>query len=388
MRRNKQLGDYQAPEHLAQWLSKGAILYTSCDEDSWSELRALELQQDDVVLSITGSGCRTLNLLVDGPGKVVSVDANPLQSYLLELKLAGIRNFAYDKFAKFIGLHPSDDRVELYDAVRADLSDPARSFWDVNRHVVRDGVLYSGAHERFYEKYVGQLLRQLRPTKVRQFFQQTSLEDQVRFYDKKWDTLAWRIASFAASQPWIMKLLLGDPSYFAHVERKGSVGDYLNDSIRELLHNHLASESHLLALIFFGHYLNDDAVPPFLSPKYYDAVRAHADAVEVVTEPIDTFLLKTPESTFSKYSLSDITGWTKPAHFTRILGDVIRTAKPGGRFCYRNFLSDRQLPRELLDSVTVRDELAVKLRRDDLAFAFTFVVADVEKAAPAETPLT
>ncbi|OXM45189.1 DUF3419 family protein [Amycolatopsis alba] len=372
------LGDYRAAPADRQFLTQGAILYSTCDEDSWSELKGLCLEPDDVVLSVTGSGCRTLNLLLGGPKKIVSIDANPLQNHLLELKMAGIRALPCHGFAEFIGLAPSKRRLDRYQDLRGSLSDRARDFWDRNPHVIRRGVLYSGAHERFYARYIGPLIRTLRPGKTRRLFAHTSLEDQLRFFDEEWDTPRWRAALALLARPRLTRLLLHDPSYYAFIERGVSLADYLNTCLRDVLSHHLAAENHLLALLILGRYLDNRAVPPYLSPDHYDTVRANLDAVEIVTGSLDTVLAATPAETYSKYSLSDIAGWTSPEEFANILGEVTRTAKPGGRFCYRNFLSDRRVPPELADSVVVRDELGDRLGRTDLAIAFTLVVGDIE----------
>ncbi len=51
----------------------------------------LKINNDDTVLTLTSGGCNSLNLLLHGAGHVVSVDCNPAQSALLELKATGIR---------------------------------------------------------------------------------------------------------------------------------------------------------------------------------------------------------------------------------------------------------------------------------------------------------
>lgn len=51
----------------------------------------LKINNDDTVLTLTSGGCNSLNLLLHGAGHLVSVDCNPAQSALLELKATGIR---------------------------------------------------------------------------------------------------------------------------------------------------------------------------------------------------------------------------------------------------------------------------------------------------------
>ena len=50
-------------------------------------MRALGVSAGEDVLSVTGSGCRTLSLVANDPRSVVSVDTAPGQNYLLEADL-------------------------------------------------------------------------------------------------------------------------------------------------------------------------------------------------------------------------------------------------------------------------------------------------------------
>lgn len=53
--------------------------------------QVLMINGRDEVLTLSSGGCNTLNLLLHGAGHVVSVDCNPAQSALLELKATAIR---------------------------------------------------------------------------------------------------------------------------------------------------------------------------------------------------------------------------------------------------------------------------------------------------------
>ena len=64
--------------------------------------QALMLRPDDVMLVITSAGCNVLDYAIDGPARIHAVDANPRQTALLELKLAGIRHLGFDDFFGFL----------------------------------------------------------------------------------------------------------------------------------------------------------------------------------------------------------------------------------------------------------------------------------------------
>jgi S-adenosylmethionine-diacylglycerol 3-amino-3-carboxypropyl transferase len=85
------------------------------------------------VLVITSAGCNTLDYALQGPARVHAVDANPRQTALLELKLAGIRGLDFEDFFLLFGHGRHPAFRELYgDVLRARLSDYAQRYWDRN----------------------------------------------------------------------------------------------------------------------------------------------------------------------------------------------------------------------------------------------------------------
>jgi S-adenosylmethionine-diacylglycerol 3-amino-3-carboxypropyl transferase len=110
-----------------------SLVYNTCWEDPAVDRLALELGPHDSVLVITSAGCNTLDYALAGPACVHAVDANPRQTALLELKLAGIRALDFEDFFLVFGdgRHPAF-RELYHDALRAQLSDFARRYWDRN----------------------------------------------------------------------------------------------------------------------------------------------------------------------------------------------------------------------------------------------------------------
>ena len=58
---------------------------------SMPRVQVLQIQEGDVCLTLTSGGCNALNLCIQGAAQVVSVDCNPAQSALLELKAVAIQ---------------------------------------------------------------------------------------------------------------------------------------------------------------------------------------------------------------------------------------------------------------------------------------------------------
>jgi S-adenosylmethionine-diacylglycerol 3-amino-3-carboxypropyl transferase len=112
-----------------------SLVYNTCWEDPAVDLLALDLGPDDTLLVITSAGCNVLDYAVARPRRIHAVDANPRQTALLELKLAGIRRLGYEDFFAPFGMGVHADFRDLYqDALRRDLWSFARTFWDQCQH--------------------------------------------------------------------------------------------------------------------------------------------------------------------------------------------------------------------------------------------------------------
>ena len=68
------------------------INYSSVNEDSQSEIKALKLTERDSVLCITGSGARVLDLLTQNPKKILAL-CKSMSKFSF-----GIKNYCYNKF--------------------------------------------------------------------------------------------------------------------------------------------------------------------------------------------------------------------------------------------------------------------------------------------------
>ena len=114
-----------------QMVHRHNLVYNTCWEDPAVDRQALRLGPADTVLVITSAGCNALDYALCGPARVHAVDANPRQTALLELKLAGIRALGHDDFFQLFGHGRHPRFAEFYgDALRPALSDFARAFWD------------------------------------------------------------------------------------------------------------------------------------------------------------------------------------------------------------------------------------------------------------------
>ena len=118
-----------------QFLHRNNLVYVTSFEDPAVDRCALEVGPSDRVVTITSGGCNALDLVLAGALEVHAVDVNPLQTALLELRIAAIRKLGHDDFFALFGRGWSPHWRELYhDTLQSALPDAARAFWDGHMH--------------------------------------------------------------------------------------------------------------------------------------------------------------------------------------------------------------------------------------------------------------
>ncbi|WIA39165.1 hypothetical protein OEZ86_005292 [Tetradesmus obliquus] len=121
------------------------FLYTQSWEDPEPDMKVMRICPEDTVLTLTSGGCNAMNLLLHGAGHVVSVDCNPAQSSLLELKQVAIQQLDYEDVWQMFGegKHPHIER--LFETRLAPfLSQKAFNFWQTRLWYFKQGLYYQG----------------------------------------------------------------------------------------------------------------------------------------------------------------------------------------------------------------------------------------------------
>lgn len=121
------------------------FLYTQSWEDPHADEPYLRVGSSDVCLTLTSGGCNSLKLCLDGAKGVYSVDCNPAQNALLELKQVAIRRLDYENFWKLFGEGKHPDFPEIFERELAPfLSQKSIKFWRSRMYYFKDSLYYHG----------------------------------------------------------------------------------------------------------------------------------------------------------------------------------------------------------------------------------------------------
>lgn len=320
------------------------LYFAQVREDARAELEALHPRADDTVVVVSSGGCTALSLLATGAGRVVAVDRNATQNHMVELKAAASHLGAAEAIG-FLGGSPSARRGADYASLRESLSPQARRYWDSRAAAVRRGVLSAGASERFISAIVTMLQVAVHPrSRVARMLACATIDEQRAVFEQEWNTRRWR-ALFAVLCNRFAFRSTYPAAFFEHVENP-SFALHFRGLAEHALTALPVSDNYFLHQMLTGRYPADvsGGVPAYLSTDGADAVARGAERLTLVDGGMTEYLRTCASRSVNAFALSNICEWMEPLQIDELFREVLRTAAPGARLVYRNFVGWTELP--------------------------------------------
>lgn len=325
-------------------LYNSSLLYNACWEDPACDRAALRLAPEDEVLVITSGGCNALDYALCAPRRVWAVDANPRQTALLELKLAGIRTLDHADFFQLFGVGRHPGFADLYRRhLRGELSIPSRRFWD------RRGAWFTG-RSFYYRGLSGLVARLMRAYldawpalrhAVADLLVASTLEEQRSIYDSRVSPRLWTAPMRWAVGRQTTMSLLGVPCAQTNEVARGhqlGVGGFVHDAIARVFRLMPIADNYFWTVYLRGGY-TPSCCPEYLKPAQFAALKAGlADRVVPVTTTVEGFLAG-HQGAISRFVLLDHMDWMaghRPHDLTSEWERICARAAPGSRVIFRS----------------------------------------------------
>jgi S-adenosylmethionine-diacylglycerol 3-amino-3-carboxypropyl transferase len=369
---------------IARTMLAGAVqdrlFFAQVREDPQAEIAALAPAADETVVVVSSGGCTALSLLAAGAGRVVAVDLNRAQNHLVELKAAASRLGAHDAIA-FLGGRPSATRAATYAALRESLSPSACCYWDARPRQIAAGVLGAGVSEHFIGAVVTALLLAVHPrSRVDRLLASRTLAEQRTLFTREWDTRRWRGLFGLLCNRLVLRNTY-PPQFFAHVENPSFALHFRRLAEHALTELPVASNYFLHQMLTGAYPVGEpDGVPPYLSEAGTETVEAARNRLHLIDGGMTDYLRTRPDSSVHGFALSNICEWMTQAEIGALFREVVRTAAPGARIVYRNFVGWTDLP-AWCEHIQPDADLGARLSREDRSVVQRRVVACRVEAA-------
>lgn len=362
--------DADLRSEVAEAADFSAIRYSQ----SWEDPRCLEHAFGSVegacVLSIAAAGDNSFALLAMGASRVVSVDLNPAQCALVELKAAAIAHLDHADLVRFVGARPATDRRATYDRLREYLPADARAFWDAHPELIEAGVIHVGRLEGMWRVFRTRALPLLLGRRrVLDGFTPRDAAGRRRYWRDTFYNRRMRLVLRLFFSRRMIARLGRDPAFFEHVRIEPG-----RHYVARARHAFVALEparNPFLQYILLGRYLSiDEHCHPWLDPARHELIRSRLGRLEVHCGELEQFLAGCPDDTFDACNLSDIFEWMSEPLYERMLRALVRVTRPGGRLAYWNNLVERSRPDLLADRLEPLPALAAEAHHADRAFVY------------------
>ncbi len=354
------------------------ILYAQCWEDPELDRIAFKIQPDDTVFSITSGGCNAMAFLIDDPEKVICLDMNRYQNYLLSLKICAFKTLTYCETLEFFGVKPSKRRWVLYEKIRPILPEEEQLYWSNKKTDITRGIIHCGKYER-YMHFLKSVFKIFIGSKIiNDLFNSSSTEEQKILFEKKWNKLSWRLFC----RVFLSRLFTGilfDKAFYKYIEPSFSFEKYYRSAVRKAVTELPVKKNYFLAYILLGNYFKRN-VPVYLREENYDFIRRRVDRIKPVTSGCLEYFKSLPAETISKFNFTNIFEWMSIDEFSFLLRETLRIAKNGAVITYRNHLVTRNRPESIADQIIPDTKLSVELHERDLSFIYkAYVVERINK---------
>jgi S-adenosylmethionine-diacylglycerol 3-amino-3-carboxypropyl transferase len=267
----------------------------------------------------------------------------------------------------------------LYRRMRDTLGGASRSYWDSQEDKIAVGIINCGRYEKYMRLLRVWLHRLIGESTIRQFFEAASTQERTILFDRKWDTISWRLFTRILLSRTTMTLLF-DKAFFRYLGPSFSLGRHFAQRTRHALTELPMRENYFLSYILLGYFYNDEYLPPYLRKENFDTIRRRVDRIEVVTDNCGHFFSTRPNGSISKFNFSNIFEWVSPEAYEQLLRETVRVARDHAVLCYRNLLVPRERPESLSFCIRSQRTLGMILLRNDLSFIYNnYVVELIDK---------
>jgi S-adenosylmethionine-diacylglycerol 3-amino-3-carboxypropyl transferase len=351
------------------------LVFTQNWEDPDSDEAALKIKSGDTLFAITSGACNVLGFLLYNPKIIYSIDINPAQSRILELKIAAIQALDFEEFIAFSGIRKCGQRAALYNKIKPLLAIDSQAFWSTQHKIIKDGFFMHGKYENFI-RIAGKFMTFLQgKSNTQKLFIEKSEQQQVEFYDDVWNTKRFH---------YLFKIIFNKRM----LARRGLVADYFHfddgsksfaesfyKRSKKALRDIPIRGNYFLSLYLTGKYRNENELPPYLKKENYELIKSRLDRIRFCTAEAQTWLDNMPDESIACFALSNICELMSEKDTHRLFTSVSRTAKKNARVIFRNLMIPREVPDDL-KNIIVKDEiLSRKIQFNDRSFVYGKVAA-------------
>ncbi len=373
---------------FAVWFD--AFVYNQIWEDPRVDLKALNLDKNSRILTISSGGCNALNYLLAEPESVTAVDLNRYHIYLLNLKIVALKYLpAYEDFFDFFGFGKSESNIEnYYKFIAPNLDSETKFFWEsksltgkfTNKTRIdffrKDGLYEhsrNGYFLRFFHKFARlfgcrpeEVLTAKNPAEQEELFQ----KHIAPFFDSF-------VIKTIGKMPVTMFGLGIPPRQFDELKNDSEDGaniiEIYKNRIRKLAVEYPIYENYFAWQAFARKYdtENRKALPEYLKQENYEKLKANAGKINTKIGSVTEEIKQNENGKYNRFVFLDAQDWMNAEMMSELWQAIAEKSEPGARIIFRtagaNSPIEKNLPENLREKFIYEKDFSRELFKQDRA---------------------
>lgn len=316
------------------------IRYANCWEDPDRLLEGLNLEEDKKVLSIGSGGDNSFSLLVTNPSLVVAIDVSKVQLFLIELKKEAIKLLNREAYLKFIGFEKDsqENRVAVYNKIKVHLTEENVAYWNKNIEVLKEGIVHQGKFEKYFQVFSKKVMPFIHSKKTTaKLLAPKSSEEQINFFDKKWNTIRWRFFFKIFFSKFVLGRLGRDSSFLNEVNL--NVSEFILNQAKKHLSSPFAQSNFILNYALTGDFQGD--FPHYVREENYEKIKANLDKLVCFHGYAEDAIGQYGK--FDAFNLSNIFEYLNTDIFQALTDQLKNGGNANAKYAYWNLMVDRDM---------------------------------------------
>jgi S-adenosylmethionine-diacylglycerol 3-amino-3-carboxypropyl transferase len=373
---------------FAVWFD--AFVYNQIWEDPQVDLKALALDGNARVLTISSGGCNALNYLVENPQTVTAVDLNRHHIYLLNLKLCALEHLpSFEDFFAFFGHGKHERNRENYQTyIAPNLDVETRKFWESNSLIGRitnrrrinffkKGGLYEHSRNGYFLRVFHKFSHLLgcRPEEI---LKAKTPAEQEELWEKYIEPFFNSFFIKAVGKMPVTLFGLGIPpqqydELKKDLDENGNIIDIYRERAKKLAVAYPVYENYFAWQAFARKYDTENrrAVPEYLKEENYRVLKQNAGKLETKVGSVTEEIKRRESGAFNRFVFLDAQDWMNAEMMTELWRAIAERSEKGARIIFRTAgISSpvaKNLPEVLAERFEYREDFSKELFEQDRA---------------------
>ena len=351
------------------------LRYAQVWEDADILIQALDIHENDNILSIASAGENAISMLIKNPNKVFAIDLSENQIACTELKIVAYKYLDYQECMEFIGVFDCNDRIKTYQKIADKLSKDTRTYLESNLEMLEKGIIHTGKFEKYFHLFGKKILPFIHKKSIREeLLQKKTKKERIQFYDQKWNNMRWQMLFRIFFSKTVMGKLGRDKAFFRYVHV--NVAEHILERTKYAITELDTSENSYLQYIIHGKY-DENVLPVAYRKENFEMIKKNIDKIYLLKDSVEDFIQKEEIDYISKYNLSDIFEYMSDEQMCKIFEKIFTKSPPGTRIAYWNMLADKRASK-YFDNLVYKEKESKELFKQDKAFFYSkFIIEEV-----------